>query len=137
MVSIELNGAEVRRLESPDTGRSLAVIAANGMVFSAWRPSPEELVAMTQGRSVWVVIRGELVPEFHLTVGDRAQVIPPEVIRKAAKQQAQVNSPQAKAYKARSRREAVLVEALAYFYAFVALAATSCVLAATWRYLRG
>lgn len=122
MISVALNGSEVRTLKNHTTGAELAVIASRGMVFSSWRFSPEELVAVQSGKPVWVVIRGEAIPEFHLQVGDRNEVVPPEIIRRAQKADAILNTPLGEQVVAKNKREGWLIEVIAWVYAFVIIA---------------
>lgn len=133
MIAVPLNGAEVRTLKNLTTGNELNVIAARGMVFSSWRPTREEMTALTSGKPVWVVIRGEMVPEFHLQVGDRNEVVPPEIIKRAQKQDAILNSELGVEVQARKKREHWIIEALAWGY----LAAGTCVCLAALLFLKG
>jgi len=133
MVSVALNGAEVRTLKNHTTGAELNVIAARGMVFSSWRPSPEEAVMLQSGKPVWVIIRGEIVPEFHLQVGDRNEVVPPEIIKRAQKQDAILNSEQGMEVVAGKKRKDILIEALAWGMAFSLGAILLLIIAVAWR----
>lgn len=128
-----MDGSEVRTLKNTNTGEELAVIAARGLVFSSWRFSPEELVAVRSGDPVWVVIRGEIVPEFHLQVGRRNEVVPPEIIKRARTQEAIVSSAQGKEVIAQNIRKDRLVEVVAWLY--LALGASVCLMAlrVLWR----
>lgn len=128
MISVALNGAEVRTLKNLTTGNTLNVIAARGMVFSSWRPSPEELTALISGKPVWCVIRGEIVPEFHLQVGDRNEVVPPEIIKRAQRQDAILKSPEGAEVLAKNKRKALFIEVLAWIYAAAVVIATVLVL---------
>lgn len=119
MLPVELNGAEVRTLQNHTTGSRLHVIAARGMVFSSWRFSPEELAAVKLGKPVWVVIRGEIVPEFHLQAGDRNEVVPPEIIKRAQQKDAILNSPEAVELVKKQKREDWLVTAVMCGYVVI------------------
>src|ERR1035437_10132259 len=132
MLSVALNGAEVRTLTNPSTGMPLHVIAARGMVFSSWRPSPEEKAALMADKPVWVIMRGEYVPEFILSVGDRNQVVPPEIIRQAQKQDAMLDTAIGKKVIARRIWKERTVEALAYFMAFCLAAMTGAAACFAW-----
>ena len=73
-----LDGPEVRTLSGvPGVCDDLKVIPRNGCIFSSWRPSPEEMSMLSQGATVWLVVRGEHHPVVTMIVGDRKQVIPP------------------------------------------------------------
>lgn len=117
MNAVALDGSEVRHLRNETTGDQLAVIAARGLVFSAWRPSPEEQLMLQAGKPVWVVMRGSIVPEFLLTVGDRNQVVPPEIIKRARRNDEILNSTLGQKVVAGHRRREWLIEALAWLMA--------------------
>lgn len=123
MIAVKLTGSEVRTLQNKTTGAELNVIASRGMVFSSWRPSPEEAVQLQSGKPVWVVIRGEIVPEFHLQVGDRNEVVPPEIIKRAQQADAILNTPLGEQVVAKKKRDGLLVEAIAWGYAALCIAA--------------
>ncbi len=116
MIPVRLDGAEVRTLKNNTTGDQLSVIAARGMVFSSWRFSAEELAAVARGKPVWLVIRGELIPEITMTVGDRNEVVPPEIIKRAQRQDAILKTPEAEAVISKNKRESWLIEAIAWGY---------------------
>lgn len=128
MISTPLTGAEVRTLTNNVTGSRLNVIAARGMVFSSWRFSPEELAAVRSGKPVWVIMRGEIVPEFHLQVGDRNEIVPPEIIKRAQRQDAILKSPEGAEVLAKNKRKALFIEVLAWIYAAAVVIATVLVL---------
>jgi hypothetical protein len=130
MNAVQLVGSEVRHLRNETTGDSLAVIAARGMIFSAWSASPEEKQALAAGKSVWVVMRGNMVPEFLLTVGDRNQVVPPEIIKRARHNDALLNTELGQKIVARHRRTEWLTEAIAWIYC--AALAAACLVSAWW-----
>lgn len=137
MRPVELNGAEVRTLQNHTTGDKLAVIAARGMVFSSWRFSPEELIAVRAGKPVWVIIRGEIVPEFHLAVGDRTEVVPPEIIKRAQRQDSMLKSPEAVEISKKNRREELVVELVMYAYAAIIAVVLISAVAYVVRFLLG
>lgn len=83
MLPIELKGTDVRFLVSSTTGLKVPVIAARGLVFSAWAPSPEELKQLNEGVPVWLVQRGVAVPEMTMIVAERRQVIPTDLAKEA------------------------------------------------------
>ena len=122
MRSVELNGAEVRTLQNQTTGDKLHVIAARGMIFSSWRPSPEEKALLQMDKPVWVVMRGNMVPEFLLTVGDRNQVVPPEIIKRAQRADVILNSEVGQMVAKQHRRKEWLVEVVAHAYLVVIIA---------------
>ncbi len=124
MRSVELSGAEVRMLENPTTGDKLHVIAARGMVFSSWRPSPEEKAQLMNDKPVWVIMRGTLVPEFILTVGDRNQVVPPEIIKRAQRNDELLNTQIGKKVVAGHQRQEFVVGLVAGLYACWLVAVT-------------
>ena len=128
MIAVPMQGSEVRQLENHTTGDKLHVIAARGMVFSCWRPSPEEKQALQMDKPVWVVIRGVHVPEFLLTVGDRNQVVPPEIIKRARRNDEILKSSLGEKVVTSHKRKEWLVEALAWTY-LVTLAVASLLLA--------
>jgi hypothetical protein len=119
MISTELNGSEVRTLTNQTTGSKLNVIAANGMVFSSWRFSQEELNGVKEGKPVWVIIRGELIPEFHLQVGDRYEVVPPEIIKRAKNAEAILSTPLGEQVVSEKKKHEYLVEFIAYLYLLI------------------
>ncbi len=135
MISVALNGAEVRTLKNNTTGMELNVIAARGMIFSSWRPSREEMLALNAGKPVWVVIRGELVPEFTLAVGDRNEVVPPEIIRRAQRQDAIIKSEEGQAAITQDNRKRALVEVIAWLYLAGSVAAVVGGALIIWRLL--
>lgn len=137
MLPAAIDGSETRILKNQTTGSDLHVIASRGLVFSCWRPVGDELARMNAGEPIWVVIRGELVPEFNLTVGHRRTVVPPEIIRLARKQQAVLNSPEAGAYRAATARVDFWVEWVARFMAAVILTLGMGFLWVVWRFVRG
>lgn len=53
------------------------------MVFSAWQPSKEEIVALQAGAMVWLMQRGAFIPEMALQVGRQEDVVPVDVLREA------------------------------------------------------
>ncbi len=123
MNAVKLNGSEVRLLKNETTGDDLHVIAARGMVFSSWRPSPEEKQMLMNDKPVWVIMRGQLVPEFILAVGDRNQVVPPEIIKRAQKNDMILNTELGKKVSKTHQRKELAVTILAYVYLFVSFAA--------------
>ena len=80
-----ISGKDVRFLTSPSTGIKIPVIAARGNVFSAWVPSPEDLDALKKGEPLWLVQRGDYIPEMHMVVGRRDTVVPVEFSLEAQK----------------------------------------------------
>jgi len=132
MNAVALQGSEVRMLENHTTGDKLHVIAARGMVFSCWRPSIEEKHMLAADKPVWVVIRGVHVPEFLLTVGDRNQVVPPEIIKIARKNGQVVDSPEYAKAMTRHRWREYAIEALAWVFAAALVVAAVAVAWSVW-----
>lgn len=133
MLPVELQGSEVRTLENRTTGGLLSVIAARGLVFSCWRFTADELRGIQEGKPVWVVIRGESIPEYNLTVGNRGEVVPAEVIRKARQTEAVLHSPEVEARRAATGRKDLLVELVAWVYAACLLGLVALVVGLLWR----
>lgn len=79
-----LVGPEVRTLISNTTGLEIPVIAARGLVFSAWTPEPEDIKRLAAGEPLWLVQRGEAIPEMHMVVGRKDAVVPEPVKNEAA-----------------------------------------------------
>jgi hypothetical protein len=124
MLPVHLDGSEVSTLENTSTGIRLSVIASRGMCFSAWRMTPEEQRDAAAGKPVWVVIRGEIIPEYHLAVGNRRDVVPPEIIRRAQKTDALVNSEVGQELLAEQSTRAKAIEILARVYAVITITIT-------------
>ena len=81
MGPLTMVGRDVRYLVSGNTGLKIPVISARGLVFSAWVPTPEDLELFKRGQPLWLVQRGEAIPEMHMIVGNKDQVIPAEIRR--------------------------------------------------------
>ena len=109
-------GAGVRSLVSQDTGRTVQVLQARGLVFSAWRASPEELAELNKGRHVWVVIKGPSVPEFQLVVGPRETVVPPDLEYSAIRAATLVKTPMGQDLIKSQERDHWLAEWVFRFY---------------------
>lgn len=137
MLPVALNGAEVRTLKNNTTGDSLHVIASRGLVFSSWRFSPEELIAVKAGKPVWLIIRGELVPEMTMTVGDRNEVVPPEIIKRAQKQDAILKGPEVAAMVKKQLSEDRLVDVVMWAYITVMAAVIVAALGYVVRFFLG
>jgi hypothetical protein len=90
MKPLVMTGAEVRTLMSNTTGLNIPVIAARGLVFSGWMPSPEDLKQLAAGEPLWLVQRGQHIPEMHMIVGRKEAVIPAPIKTEAA----QMRSPE-------------------------------------------
>lgn len=84
MMPASMTGPEFRRLVSHSTGLEIPVIAAKGLVFSGWLPSKEDLQALQRGEPLWLVQRGEYIPEMHMIVGKKEAVVPFEIGKQAA-----------------------------------------------------
>jgi len=123
MISVKLMGSEVRTLTNNTTGAELSVIASRGMVFSCWRFSREELADVASGKPVWLIIRGEVIPELVMAVGDRKQVVPPDIIKQARKAEGILGSPAGIRFQEEVRSRARLIDAIAWFYACAILGA--------------
>lgn len=80
-----MSGPDVRYLESKTTGLQIPVVASRGLVFSPWVPSKEDIIAFEKGEPLWLVQRGDAIPEMHMIVGKRHEVVPPEIKREAIK----------------------------------------------------
>jgi hypothetical protein len=80
VISSRLVGKNVHELVSPHSGVKVSVLVGNGMVFSSWLPSPEELELLNKGKAVWLVQRGNHIPEMTMAVGDEDFVVPREVL---------------------------------------------------------
>jgi hypothetical protein len=70
-------------MNSVETGTDMTVIAAKGLVFSAWAPSPEELELLSGGHPLWLIQRGPFIPEMTLRVGSQENVVPHDMMRAA------------------------------------------------------
>ena len=69
-------GPGVRHMISQSTGMKIPTIAARGLVFTPWQPSPEEIQALEAGAFLWLVQRGTYIPEMSMMVGMQADVVP-------------------------------------------------------------
>ena len=78
-----LKGMDVRHLVSASTGLDIPVIAAKGMVFSAWEPSPEDIEKFKMGHPLWLIQKGIAVPEMTMLVATRNEVVPASYTREA------------------------------------------------------
>jgi hypothetical protein len=82
MRPVKLNYPDVKVLiGSHLNAEDMNVIVSHGTIFSAWRPSAEELAALNDGKPVWLGVRGLNHPPVILDVGDRTDVIPPDTAR--------------------------------------------------------
>ena len=79
-------------MASSHSGVQIPCIAARGLVFSAWTPSPEELAAINGGSPVWLVQRGPYIPDMAMRVGSELEVIPHDLVKHAI-DEAQGNDP--------------------------------------------
>jgi len=137
MIPCTIDGSETRILKNPITGADLHVIAARGLVFTAWRFTAEELRQVNAGAPVWVVLHGEVLPVFNLTVGRRNEVVPPEIIRIARRNEAILNSPEAETLAVVKNRQTFLIEVIAYAFAGLLLLFWALVGWGVWRLIRG
>lgn len=81
-----LVGPAVRQLTSTLSGVKINCVAAKGMVFMPWTPTPEEKLALVAGSPVWVAARGPFIPEMVLVVGNEADVIPADLYSAAVRE---------------------------------------------------
>jgi hypothetical protein len=133
MLSVKIDGSETRVLTNPKTGSMLNVITADGMVYSCWKFSKEELELVSSGLPVWVVMHGELIPEFYLTVGSRESVVPAGTIARARKLIAGVVSPAGVKLVRSERAKDMIIELLALLFAVSIL---TCLALAAWTVTR-
>lgn len=61
----------------PGVCKDMQVIAKQGCVFSAWRPTPEEMQLLNEGAFVWLTVRGDILPVVTVIVGTQSMVVPP------------------------------------------------------------
>jgi hypothetical protein len=130
-------GSEVKELVSKETGRTVHVVASRGMVFSPWKPSPEEVDELVKGRPVWVVLRGVNIPEFTVIVGEKNVVIPPDIRHAAARSHTLLASPRGKDMVESIARDERRVELIArlYLVGLASLGALACY--GLWSIIRG
>lgn len=86
MIAARLFGPGVQRLTSGETGIPFDAIAARGLVFTCWTPSPEELELLKSGLPVWLIQRGPFIPDMSMRVGKQEEVIPHNLIAAAVSQ---------------------------------------------------
>ncbi len=79
MNPIQLVGKNVYKLTSSSTGTQLSAIASRGLVFIPWEPSKEEIKAMSDGKPLWTILKGNHIPEYQLIVGEQEMIIPRDV----------------------------------------------------------
>jgi hypothetical protein len=79
VIPARLLGKNCQELTNTVTGEKIPVIASKGLVFSCWQFSPEEQKLVADGKPVWLVQRGEYIPDMVLSVGDEASVVPASV----------------------------------------------------------
>lgn len=137
MIPCPIDGSETRVLKNPITGADLHVIAARGLVFTAWRFTAEEMRQVNEGAPVWVVLHGEVLPVFNLTVGRRNEVVPPEVIRIARRNEAIISSPAAVEVNESKARQTLLIDLVAYAFGMLFMMACGLIGWGVWRLIRG
>ena len=81
MVPVALDGPDVKLLRGlPGEHEDLRVVPSAGCMFSAWKPSVEELAMRNEGSALWLVIKHGDVnkhPAVTMIVGSRRGVVPP------------------------------------------------------------
>jgi hypothetical protein len=79
MIPANLSGREVQYMTSTSTGTKIPTIVSRGMVFTPWEASPEDLKLLQNGHFLWLVQRGDSIPDMHMVVGPYDQVVPTDM----------------------------------------------------------
>lgn len=69
MLTKRING-ETRRFESTDEYKGLSIRDTDGIMSSAWEPTPDELQRLNAGATIYLHIMGTQHPPVLLEVGE-------------------------------------------------------------------